>query len=147
MNKNLTTQQDQCRCGCEQQVGATSTYRPGHDARHAGIVGRQVAELLVSKHAYVSADDVPQPEADEFAKMPSLPLKYKARYVARNILEKEERKATRMEARKAKKADKVETTELDPIKVGRWTYPARERDGVTERNTKRDGSGEWVVVK
>lgn len=28
-----------CRCGCGQQVGRRSTYRPGHDARHASQVG------------------------------------------------------------------------------------------------------------
>ncbi|ALY08589.1 hypothetical protein BENNIE_53 [Arthrobacter phage Bennie] len=35
--------------------------------------------------------------------------------------------------------------ELAPVKVGRWEYPARQNHfGKTERNTKRDGSGEWV---
>lgn len=37
-------------------------------------------------------------------------------------------------------------TEVE-VKVGRWTYPGRELvDGTTIRNTKRDGSGEWVNV-
>ncbi len=41
--------------------------------------------------------------------------------------------------------------DLEPVKVGRWTYPARKRiytDGaeVVERNQKRDGSGEWLVM-
>ncbi|AZS08712.1 hypothetical protein SEA_LENNOX_53 [Arthrobacter phage Lennox] len=31
------------------------------------------------------------------------------------------------------------------VKVGRWEYPLRENHfGKTERNTKRDGSGEWI---
>ena len=33
------------------------------------------------------------------------------------------------------------------VKVGRWEYPARKLDsGIIERNTKRDGSGEWVIA-
>lgn len=32
------------------------------------------------------------------------------------------------------------------VRIGRWTYPLRTQDGVTERNAKRDGSGEWVDV-
>lgn len=30
-------------------------------------------------------------------------------------------------------------------RVGRWIYPVRDSNGVTERNTKTDGSGEWVT--
>jgi len=33
-----------CRCGCQQSVGPKSTYRQGHDARHASAVVRKVAE-------------------------------------------------------------------------------------------------------
>lgn len=33
-----------CACGCGEQIGATATYRPGHDARHAGAVARAIAE-------------------------------------------------------------------------------------------------------
>ncbi|MGY1751162.1 hypothetical protein [Modestobacter sp. SYSU DS0511] len=29
-----------CRCGCGEQVGRRSNYRPGHDARHASQIGR-----------------------------------------------------------------------------------------------------------
>jgi hypothetical protein len=32
-----------CLCGCGAVVGRGSRYRPGHDARHAGQVGRQIA--------------------------------------------------------------------------------------------------------
>lgn len=30
------------------------------------------------------------------------------------------------------------------VKIGRWIYPARRTEAGLERNTKRDGSGEWV---
>lgn len=32
------------------------------------------------------------------------------------------------------------------VKVGRWTYPAEQDAHNTIRNTKRDGSGEWVAI-
>lgn len=34
----------ECYCGCGENVPAKSFYRPGHDARHAGVIGRLVAE-------------------------------------------------------------------------------------------------------
>lgn len=41
----------------------------------------------------------------------------------------------------------VEDAVRGEIKVGRWTYPAvRTESGVVARNTKRDGSGDWVDV-
>lgn len=42
--------------------------------------------------------------------------------------------------------DDTEGETLTEVKVGRWTYPARMiPGGEIERNTKRDGSGEWVA--
>lgn len=32
-----------CTCGCGEQIGPRATYRPGHDARHAGAVARAIA--------------------------------------------------------------------------------------------------------
>ncbi|QDH48957.1 hypothetical protein KDI96_gp52 [Arthrobacter phage Gisselle] len=38
--------------------------------------------------------------------------------------------------------------EISPVKVGRWEYPARQNHfGKTERNAKRDGSGEWIAYE
>lgn len=36
----------QCLCGCEQNIAGKASYRPGHDARHAGAVGRYLATLV-----------------------------------------------------------------------------------------------------
>jgi hypothetical protein len=33
---------ESCLCGCGEAVGAAALYRPGHDARHAAAVGRQL---------------------------------------------------------------------------------------------------------
>lgn len=44
----------------------------------------------------------------------------------------------------------LRTVEIPDVKVGRWFYPARElhtEDGsFVQRNTSRDGKGEWVVA-
>lgn len=33
-----------CKCDCGQVITTKARYRPGHDARHAGIVARAIAE-------------------------------------------------------------------------------------------------------
>lgn len=33
-----------CACRCGEPVGAKAMYRPGHDARHAGLVARAIVE-------------------------------------------------------------------------------------------------------
>lgn len=38
------------------------------------------------------------------------------------------------------------STTTGTVKIGRWTYPTIERDGDILRNTKRDGTGEWVSL-
>lgn len=45
MSADATVEVRTCGCGCDEQVGRKATYRPGHDARHASAVARQVAAL------------------------------------------------------------------------------------------------------
>ena len=45
-----------CRCGCGLSTGKRQ-YRPGHDARHAGAVARDIASSSVSYFERVTADD------------------------------------------------------------------------------------------
>lgn len=45
MSAETTAEVRTCGCGCGEQVARKSTYRPGHDARHASAVARQVAAL------------------------------------------------------------------------------------------------------
>ena len=54
-----------CLCGCDSPVRTGSLYRPGHDARHAAAVGRQLISLD-------RADD------DALAALPSPALRAKA---------------------------------------------------------------------
>ena len=64
--------------------------------------------------------------------------------------------ARRAERKAADEADwEAAQEDLDPeyfahedVKFGRWTYPARQdHEGNVQRNTKRDGSGEWVLFE
>lgn len=109
-----------CNCGCGTPTRKTgSLYVPGHDARHAGLVAR----------AIVSGD-----KAARIDVLPSTALRAKAANMV-----------SRMTAKPAKSA-KATVKSVEPVKVGRWTYPAMRKGGVILRNTKRDGSGEWVAV-
>jgi len=77
-----------CLCGCGEAV-AKSNYRPGHDARHAGNVGRQVAEDVINttKKGAVPHADL-ETDADRFADLPTDALKAKALRVANNAIAK-----------------------------------------------------------
>lgn len=114
-----------CRCGCGAYTNhPTSTYLPGHDARHAGNVARAI---------------VADPTA-RISQLQTLPTE-RLREKASALVERWVAKAA------AKDATPARTFVPGSVKVGRWTYPARSwSDGTTERNTKRDGSGEWVPV-
>lgn len=174
--KTVTT--NLCRCGCGEATSSSKTqYKPGHDARHAGIVARDIAESASTQYMErVTADSDLGSEA----------LIRKAHAMAERLLQKAKAPQDRKPSKAAgKKADKKATAALvaqeeaahaaaeaekraaieaeleasddaddlapvSTVKVGRWDYPARAartEDGETYlvRNTKRDGSGEWVV--
>jgi hypothetical protein len=137
-----------CLCGCGDLVltMGRSLYKPGHDARHAGNLGRLVAE---------SGDD------SLLASLPTPALRAKAETVANNARAKAQAKADRDAARAAQKTAKAQaaTSQADDededllpiseIKVGRWTYPVRrdpEDREQLQRNERRDGSGNWIAL-
>jgi hypothetical protein len=110
-------------CGCGACAEFTrGTYAPGHDARHAGLVAREVARTR---------------NTDLLDQLPSAALRIKAGRMVDALL-------TTKPAKSAKAAT-VHQDGMD-VKVGRWTYPARIVDGNLVRNTKRDGSGEWIAA-
>lgn len=156
-----------CNCGCGEATSSSKTnYKPGHDARHVGIVARDIASSAQPFFERVTSDE----------DLPSEKLRAKAHAMAERLLAKatktpQDRKP--QSEGKAKKADKKATAALvaqeeiahaaeeaskvpEPmwnddvtVRVGRWDYPARYQileDGSSkvERNTKRDGSGEWI---
>lgn len=121
-----------CGCGCGQPVGRKATYRPGHDARHAGQVARAAVESFRAGEGTLLAG---------IKGLPSDALRVKALVMAQGIIAKGESKKTG-QATPVNPAQEM----TGAAKVGRWTYPARMTlAGKAQRNTKRDGSGEWVA--
>lgn len=70
-----------CTCGCGEQIGPKATYRPGHDARHAGAVARAIA-----------AD--PKQEKTLLLALPSPALRAKAQRAAARATAKAEAQKT-----------------------------------------------------
>lgn len=119
-----------CTCGCGSYTNhAKSLFLPGHDARMAGQVAR----------AIVASTDT-KANNELLATLPSEALRRKAVDLVARWGAKADAKA---------KADEPRWVKVAPVKVGRWEYPARRSEpaGEYQRNTKRDGSGEWVPVK
>lgn len=120
-----------CRCGdyCNRPY---STYKPGHDARHAGNVGREIAARWeVAENADIS-DLIAQLTGGLIAK-------------AHRVAAREALRLARKNAGRARKTTKVAPV-LGTCRKGRWTYPARVMDGgAIQMNTKRDGSGTWTT--
>ena len=95
-----------CACGCDMRVASRrSRYRPGHDARHAGQIGRLLASLLAG----------PMEPADQvdrlLAGLPTDELKAKARFQADGILLTEQRRSQREAARQARQGNQGEPVE------------------------------------
>jgi hypothetical protein len=93
-----------CLCTCGENV-AKSNYRPGHDARHAGNVARDIVANFNTKG---------YDRREALAALPSDKLRIKAEDMAERLIAK-------IESRAAAKA-KVETPPLVKAKVGRATY-------------------------
>ena len=75
-----------CYCGCGEEVGEKSFYRPGHDSRHVGIVARQV----VASDAFETIT----------TQLPTVALQFKAWNMAYRLHTTQARQARRT-ARKA----------------------------------------------
>lgn len=84
-----------CGCGCGETANIGRTYRPGHDARHAGQVGRWLAENPKAAPAEVEA---------AIAALPTAKLQEKARKFAENRAAEATRKAAAKRIREAAKA-------------------------------------------
>ena len=118
-------------------VVRTITRASGHDAR---MVSKALAALREDR-PYLGASGKVANYAAAVERVGSPAL-------AQKFLDAVAREANRAEAKKARQGGKAKTAwqATDDVKVGRWTYPARTNGKVTQRNTKRDGSGEWVAV-
>ncbi|AZF97690.1 hypothetical protein SEA_CALLIEOMALLEY_54 [Arthrobacter phage CallieOMalley] len=168
--KANTTTTRQCNCGCGEATSSSKTmYKPGHDARHAGNVARAMAEDYNDAGNEEKLEALPSANLKHKARMMAARLVEKAakkadRTAARKPSDKpapaSKKIAEVVAAEEAAHAEETATEVPEPmfedetpvyrergfVKVGRWEYPLRENHfGKTERNTKRDGSGEWIV--
>lgn len=134
-----------CGC-CNAPIGKKSRFAPGHDAR---FVSNLVSDLVAS----IGTDEA------NHGTLATLVMTQTAELVrtaysdalANKFAAAAERALTRPQ--RTQRTQRTTTTpetwqSADPIKVGRWTYPARQDEtGRTQRNTKRDGSGTWVDIQ
>lgn len=121
MTVSTPTEVHDCYCGCEEQVPAKSFYRPGHDARHAGVLGRELAAQY---------PDYTDEQAQEvLGDLPSERLVEKAKGIADKAIEKAKAKEAREQAREEAKANKPvkdePVIEEGTIKVGKNEFVAR----------------------
>lgn len=130
-----------CRCGCGRPVNDRKrNYLPGHDARHAGQVGKAIAEL--------------DPPSDKYeamlAVLPTDALRRKASDIADRRLRKAASKTAPTRAKLAKIGKEIEEIEKvqfisGEVKVGRWKYPA-ERNMTSGAVTYRKKDGKIEVA-
>ncbi|XAO35668.1 hypothetical protein SEA_FIRECASTLE_61 [Microbacterium phage FireCastle] len=142
-----------CLCGCGQITSAKANYRPGHDAAH-------VSNLLAD---IVTHGDLSQGAVKQYLKaLPSLPLQAKLQKAVDNFAAKKAGKPVTAKAPQETRTEWVDS-DTDAFKAGRWTYPVQHLMLKAEmlpaypgeeseykahrRNTKRDGSGEWVDLE
>lgn len=111
-----------CRCGCDEST--KSNYRPGHDARHAGQVGREIAANYATKGF---------DRRTLLAALPSDALKAKAERIAEIAVEKAN-----------KKGKETGPAHLDGIiQVGKTERVARKFSS-SNVVSYLDEKGEWV---
>lgn len=85
------TEPQACRCGCKlQTIRPEALYLPGHDARHAGRVGRA---LIANPN-----------DTSQLDQLPTDALKAKARGMVAKVEQQAAEKARRQAARDAAKA-------------------------------------------
>lgn len=111
-----------CNCGCGENVPPKSNYRPGHDARHAGVIGRAVAETG---------------DTGLYKDLPTDALKAKAQGIAEKAVAKAGKREIKAGKSPSVKPSEVResTHEEGTIKVGK-----------TERAAKRDAKGNVVYM-
>jgi len=125
--KSASKDPHDCLCGCGSTITTKALFRPGHDARMAGQVGREIAAIMNGGH-----DEGDQIKINALIEsLPTPALQAKAHRVAETA------------NRKNLKAAKPEYPDVDGIvKVGKNEYPAkREASGVVR--FLKPGASEW----
>ena len=135
---------DECECSCGNLTRTPEAkFLPGHDQRLVSRIAQDLAHARIDE----DYDKVTFIVGEQAQRWP-------------NLSDKVENAAWKLEAKLVKQAQKrskqlhaavedldaeLETTGELTVKVGRWEYPAKMNNlGLVWRNTKRDGSGEWI---
>lgn len=125
-----------CYCGCGENVPSKSFYRPGHDARHAGVIGRLVAE---------------DGNEDHYNDLPSASLTEKAKRITEKAREKSAAKEAREEARAHAKAERAANKQAKTKAEPKITEPVEGTVVVNkeDRAARRhpDGKVEYLDAK
>lgn len=120
--KNAT---GKCLCGCG--TNSTSNYRPGHDARHAGQIARQIAGPKVT----------PAQATKALSALPSDALRLKASTMADRLIEKTKTPAAKVETIKANAAKANETATSTAKKATPAKPPAKPRTSTRKASAKK----------
>lgn len=151
----VVTSAGKCACGCGKGVTSKVNFRPGHDARmvsqlvslvvRGGTKSEPVAPTTFTKDevAKITGRDDIQERIDNAAYL-----------VQVHFSDALSGKFVNAAMSAWAKYDKPARAKVEPAliegttKIGRWTYPCRRTaNGVmVERNTKTNGTGEWVAV-
>jgi len=110
-----------CTCGCGENVAGKSLYRPGHDARHAGQIAREVAADLLNDAAY--------DHRMALEVLPTSALRMKALAHAERIVAKATKKVKAQPEAQPEPEPQVFTGN---VKIGRWVYSVRSHGGDPE---------------
>lgn len=129
---------------------AKSTAKTAKDAKAGKKASAKKDQTEGSQRAEALIDGLQEAVEGELAKIVA---KEEAEHAAQLATEVELRRAdieAMDEFEKAEAMDEAEQAEYtvtEGVKVGRWVYPGRKlANGELQRNTKRDGSGEWVAL-
>ncbi len=153
-----------CLCGCQEYVAGKALYRPGHDARHVSITFKFVVELAQEANDVNEQRRVQDSLLALFAQLGSEKLQEKLGRMIDNskhgidlsfgdsgiYIPFSDNQALGNSGEVYNQLFEVVQVfrNEEPVKIGRWSYPARfdMTSNTTFRNTKTDGSGEWVAV-
>ena len=125
--KATSSQPHDCLCGCGEVITTRALYRPGHDARHAGQVGREIA----ANYTTPGFD-----RRELLAALPTDALKAKAERIAERAVDK-----NRGEGKKQPEPTCVEGI----VKVGKNERPARRWTGGSVEYLL-PGKSEWKAA-
>lgn len=133
-----------CLCGCGQVTNRGRNYKPGHDARHAGAIGRTIAAELTDG----------RDGTDLLASLPTEALRIKAMRVAESA--NAVRPTGKGKAAKAPRSARrvvEDLSDAEPVrtagtvKKGRWSYPAqKDENGTVWIARDRKGSDQFDEV-